>query len=266
MSLMGEISGTHEQAARLIPWLVNGTISGDDAVRLRAHLAACPHCTEDYESEKRLYEAIRAEGPVALTGEPSFAKLAARIEADDFAKPDGHSIPDGHPIEERLRPGRAELAAVAMPDRRIGRGDAGWRGSPRRLWRPATPTRWLAAAVVLQAVCLGLLAWAWQGRTVSNAPAAANSQAPYRTLSSPSPRETEGARARVVFRAHLSLERMQELLQTAGAHIVDGPTEAHVYTLAFGQSLSPAAIDARIAALRASPEVLFAEPAGERPP
>ena len=270
MSSTIEISGTHEQAARLIPWLVNGTLSAEEAVRLRAHLAGCAQGAEDYETEKRLYEAIRADGPLMLTGEPSFAKLMARIEADEFAKPepqsiDERSVPE-HAQTDRADAERVDTAGVAARERRVRRGTAKRRGSRRAPLRSSTTIRWLSAAVVLQALCLGLVAWAWQGRAVGDASATAGPRAAYRTLSTPSPRVSGGAHARVVFRSDLSLERMQELLQGAGAHIVDGPTEAHVYTLGFGQSLSAAAVDARVAALRAHPEILFAEPADERSP
>jgi hypothetical protein len=51
------------------------------------------------------------------------------------------------------------------------------------------------------------------------------------------------------------------VLQHAGAHIVDGPADGNVYTLGFARPpRSSAALGERVAALRANPAVLFAEP------
>ncbi|GEM_PF-274182 len=265
-----ELSDAHEHAAQLIPWLVNGTLSGEESAWLRAHLAACATCRADLEAEKRLYEAIRNEGPLVITGETSFQKLVARIEADDFAAPEA-------PAAERQ--GRAQAAEhMDRTGRSPHRGAARRRSARRPFWHSPAAARWLAAAVAVEALGLGLGVWMWQGRGASDRSADASayasafssagpSAAPYRTLTSPESRYAAGPRVRVVFRAGLSLERLQQLLQSVGAHIVDGPTEAHVYTLGFAEVPSSGrALDARIAALHADPDVLFAEPAGDRPP
>jgi hypothetical protein len=48
---------------------------------------------------------------------------------------------------------------------------------------------------------------------------------------------------------------------------VDGPTDAHVYTLGFAEPIaSVEVLDERLSMLRADPNVLFAEPAEVRPP
>ncbi len=79
----------------------------------------------------------------------------------------------------------------------------------------------------------------------------------------PAPSYREGPRVRVVFRAALSVEGLGAILHQAGAHIIDGPTDANVYTLGFaGAGPAPGVLEQRIAALRASSDVLFAEPLG----
>ncbi len=289
MTSTPEISDAHENAARLIPWLVNGTLSGEEAVALRAHLAACARCRADFESEERVYEAIRAEGPLMLSGEPSFERLLARIEADAFAAPDGQAAQPWAAPQVELHEARAAEPQVVLsgiePPVRGGdprpaeRGRSAHRAAKRRgsrspLWRSQATVRWLAAAVLIEALGLGVGAWMWPGRGASDAAAYTSSgitshraEAPYRTLTTPPPRYGVGRHVRVVFRADLSLDRLQRLLQSVDAHIVDGPTEAHVYTLGFGQPLpSAAALETRLAALRADPDVVFAEPADERPP
>ena len=53
------------------------------------------------------------------------------------------------------------------------------------------------------------------------------------------------------------------LLHQAGAHIIDGPTDSNVYTLGFtGAEVTPGVIEQRVTSLRASSDVLFAEPLG----
>jgi hypothetical protein len=65
----------------------------------------------------------------------------------------------------------------------------------------------------------------------------------------------------VVFRADLPLSGLQKVLQSVGAHIIDGPTQESIYTLGFAQPPgSAAALARRIDMLRADPAVLFAEP------
>jgi hypothetical protein len=220
----------HDEVDHLIPWLVNGTLDGEAATSLREHLAVCPRCRESYESEKRLYETMRAEGPLVFAGEPSFQKLMARMESAERA-------PSMDLAHEALRGGRARSSSRRNPAR--------------------TPMviRWLAAAVLIESAGLGLLAWHWHSPSLT-------SPARYETLASPAPTYGTNARARVVFRSDLSLHDLANVLHAVDAHIIDGPTDANVYTLGFAdQVASPDQLEAHLAALRAQSAVLFAEPA-----
>lgn len=279
-----EFSDEHEKTALLIPWLINGTLDSDAEASARAHLATCADCRADFDAERRLYEAVGTDGPLVFPGETSFDKLMARIETDDFAATNAHSASNdaramsgegpARPIEASVP--RSDVAPVATLDRARAakRAPANRRNVRRRLWRSAAALRWVAAAAVIEAVGLGLGAWAWQTRSPAAASAygvtsagARLEAAPYRTLTTPAASYAAGPRVRVVFRSGLSLDQLQELLRVVGAHIVDGPSEAHVYTLGFVKPVaSRAALDERIAALRADPNVLFAEPAEDRPP
>ncbi len=250
MALKPDIAGAHESAAHLIPWLINGTLAGEEAARLRAHLATCAQCHEDFQRETELYEAIRADGPLVFSGEPSFERLMARIEADDFAAPaPGPSV----------APELARSAEPAMPP-------AAERPVRRFPWRSAAAVRWLAAAVLIEALGLGLGAWLWPSGGTGSTAAYLSQTAPYRTLSTPAARPIDGPLVHAVFRPNLSLGELQTLLQSVGARIVDGPSEAHVYTLGFAEPIASAKVlETRIDVLRASKEVLFAEPVGGRP-
>lgn len=219
-------SNVHQVAAEQIPWYVNGTLEAAAASRLAAHLEACAQCRGDYEAQLRLFDAMQADGTLIFAAEPSFQKLMGRI--GDGA--DARALLDAP-------------AAVAVPARSV----------PPKRRTGAHLAQWLAAAVVLEAVGLGYGAWAWHQQT----PAAAR----YVTLTSEEPSYRSSARVRVVFRSGLSVQGLGVLLRQAGAHIIDGPTSANVYTLGFaGTALTPDLLERRAAALRANTDVLFAEP------
>lgn len=294
-----EISDTHESAAQLIPWLINGTLDAEEAASVRAHVAVCAECRADFEAERRLYEAIRADGPLIFSGEPSFEKLMARIEADDFAAANAMPVSSEVPAPVRAAvpaavPAAAPAASPVPPiespvsqapaaarrgtplnrARQAKRAASDRRGARHRFWRSASVVRWLAAAAVIETIGLGLGVWAWQTRVPAAASAYASTSgsarwgvAPYRTLTTPAASYMAGPRVRVVFRPGLSLDQLQDLLRGVGAHIVDGPSDARVFTLAFTNPVaSTEALDVRIATLRADPNVLFAEPAAGSSP
>lgn len=279
-----EISDAHGRAAELIPWLVNGTLAEKETAELRAHLAVCSLCRGDLEAEQRLFEAVRGEGPLVFAGEPSLQKLLARIEADDFALParaaGGEAAEDAGPAcaleaaAAAAAPARPATPSAFIPDTRPGRGGP-LRGarqrSPRRRLPAHRAVRWLTMAVAAEALVLAFGAWLWQSGALDRASYSAGAAplrsevGPYRTLTSPERQYGSGPRVRVVFSTDLSLEQLQRLLQSVNAHIVDGPTEARVYTLGFAGPLGGRSLEMRIDTLRADPHVLFAEPAIDRP-
>lgn len=215
----------HARAEFIIPWLVNGSLPAGVEPAVRDHVATCPECRQDYEEQLRVREAVRAEGPLVFAAESSYQKLLARIQNPQADRP----------------PHEAAAESDAF--------------QPIRTVRESPPVvRWLAAAVILQAFALGLGAWVWHSSRVP-------SDARYITLTSASPSYDSGPRARVLFRPDLSVGALQTVLHAAGAHIINGPADEDVYTLGFSPPPeSQAALAQRIAALRASPAVLFAEP------
>jgi anti-sigma factor RsiW len=219
----------HQLAAEQIPWYVNGSLEAAAASRLAAHLEECTQCRGDYQAQVRLYEAMQADGTLVFAAEPSFQKLMGRIgDGADARALLGGPMPAAPPLR--------------MPTKR------------RATFRVA---QWLAAAVVVEALGLGYGAWAWHAHTVT--------AAPYVTLTSAEPSYHSSPRIRVVFRSGLSVQGLGSLLRQAGAHIIDGPTAANVYTLGFADAaITPGVVERRAAALRANDDVLFAEPQDAR--
>lgn len=232
MKLLSKRSALHTRAELVIPWLVNGSLPADAEPALREHIAACPECAEEYEEQVRVRETMRAEGPLVFAAESSYQKLLARIQNPE--------------------PGREPLAALDEP-----RASPALRLRPLRRTSPAV--RWLAAAAILQAFAIGVGGWMWHSSRAA-------SDAPYITLTSPSPSYASGPRARVLFKTDLTVGALQGVLQSVGAHIIDGPADGNVYTLGFAPRSSRAGLAQRIAALRANPAVLFAEPVQDTVP
>jgi len=111
--------------------------------------------------------------------------------------------------------------------------------------------RWLAAAVIVQAVGLGVLGTLfWQRGVELRAPR-------FHTMTSAAPAANAGE-LRVVFAPDMTVDAMQSLLTEIKANVVSGPSDAGVYTLSLEQG-SPTQ-DVVLARLRANESVMFAEP------
>jgi anti-sigma factor RsiW len=110
------------------------------------------------------------------------------------------------------------------------------------LARPAT-LRWVIGAQAVAALLI-----------VGISLGSREAPAPYHTLSS-APAATAGNMI-VMFRPSTSEQRIRSALVASGARLVDGPTEADAYVL-----LVPGARrDAALATLRATPDVVLAQP------
>lgn len=232
MKLRFPRSSLHARAELVIPWLANGSLPAEAEPLVRQHIDTCAECREDYHEQMRVCEAMRAEGPLVFAAESSYQKLLARIQNPDAGREPPAAVAEFAPSEARY--------AVR---------------------RTSPVVHWLAAAAILQAFAIGVGAWIWHSS------AATGNGAHYVTLTSASPSYDAGPRVRVLFRTDLSIGALQTVLQGAGAHIIDGPADGNVYTLGFAPPPgSPAALGKRIAALRANPAILFAEPIQEGVP
>ncbi|MGH8200104.1 MAG: hypothetical protein ACREVO_07030 [Steroidobacteraceae bacterium] len=228
MKLRFPRSTLHTRAELVIPWLANGTLAPDAEPLARQHIATCPECRADYEEQLRVCQAMRTEGPLVFAAESSYQKLLTRMQnaATGSEPPDTAAEPT---------PSRATYAVR----------------------RTAPVVRWLAAAVILQAFAIGLGAWIWHSAGTAGTAGGAR----YVTLTSESPSYNSGPRVRVLFRTDLTVGVLQTVLQGAGVHIIDGPADGNVYTLGFvSPPKSAAALEKRVAALRANPAILFAQP------
>lgn len=207
----------HSEAWDLIPWFVNGRASAEQRERIEQHMEQCAHCREEILAQHSLMQAVRTRPAVESMPHASLQKLWTRIDG-----------------------GGAAVAASA-PEQ-----------MPRR--RRTGLTGWLTAAVVVQALLLGLLSvYLLQQR------GSAEGSGDYRTVSAPAAAPAAGA-VRAVFAPELPLGELQALLARAQLRIVNGPSAEGVLTLALAGAGADAA--QALALVRAHPAARFAEPIG----
>jgi hypothetical protein len=197
-------SDEHRRAQELLPWFVNGTLDGDEAALVAAHVAGCSRCLLDADEQARLRSAGADAAPLGDV-DRGWALLRARLEADAAAAPG----------EAPLTPSAAR--ADGAPAMR----------STRRWWRPALPL-----ALSLQAVVILALA----GVLVAILPRSE----PYRALGA-APDSAE-PNALVVFSGEATNAQIGAALHAVDAHIVGGPTVTGAYLLRIGAA-APAALD-----------------------
>src|SRR5688572_24514441 len=134
--MSSRIPDTHAEAWALLPWLANGRIAAEDREWVEAHVQGCAECRTELASQRLVASHVNREEsaspqPVASDEQRSFNKLWARIEASESA-----SIP------------ATGTTGVAVPVPRSSR-----------------TVRWLAAAVVVQAIGLGVLGLSLRGNS-----------------------------------------------------------------------------------------------------
>ncbi len=217
----------HLECQDLLPWLVNGRLDESDRTRLEQHLASCEECRTELALQKDLCRRMAADDRVAYSPAASFEKLWSRIEELEREVPVAQEDPPAvRALKPRLRvPGNRALLL----------------------------SRWLVAAVVVQAVALGWAVSLYVARDATPPWA-------YRTVTSSAAFDPQMPRFRVVFAVQATVAEQQQLLARRGLDIVGGPSASGVYVLAPAAERS-GLVDAALllAELRAEQAVRFAE-------
>jgi hypothetical protein len=212
----------HERAWELLPWLVNGRLDQSDGEWLMRHVGECVECARELQVQSDLKSKLASDARVEYAPQASFQKLMARIDEVD----------------------RAESRPVARESRRatVGHG----------LRFP----RWLVATLATQAVMVialtVLIGWQAFDRLLSPR---------YQTLTSAEPGETVHGNLRVVLAPSVTIAQFQSLLESVGAKVVAGPSNANVWTLRIPYQANTRGFEATLKLLRADERVVFAEPA-----
>jgi hypothetical protein len=215
----------HRHAWDQIPWIVNQSLPEAERPAIEAHLESCSDCRDELEFQRRLAAAIDLRAAVESDPQRSWQQLRARIDSSSAA-----------PTPALQRNARRRSHRLS------------------RAWIP-----WLVAAMVVQAIGLGVLGtvlWSKPGTTL------ATSGGAYRTLSAASEPLSGAATIRVVFAPDMSVERMQALLSGSGLQVQSGPSSAGVWSLEPARDSSRSATQAALKQLRGSADVRFAEAVG----
>ena len=211
--------------------------------------------TSQLQSHRQIWEML----PWALNGSASEAEaLAVHEHLRQCA-----DCREAWAFERRLHD------ALSRPQPTASDADEGWLhlsaridgttrtpGIARLRPSPTTQVRWLAAAVIVEALALGVIVTSsWANRPEREGAGL------YQTLSRP-----EAARAtptiRAVLAPEMTLEQFRHLLGEAHLQVVAGPGEAGVWSLAPADDANVVATESALRELRGSVQVRFAEPIG----
>jgi hypothetical protein len=178
-------SPAHEETWLLLPWLVNGRLSGSQRERAEQHVSLCAECSEELATQRRVASVLATPDRVTYAPGPSYRKLLDRLDAAGPAQPLDEV--DEIPVT-RSRGGRTGHAA---------------------LWRPPG-LAWAASFLVMFALT-ALLATAYRW-----------SEPSYSTVTNSTTDAHPGV-LHVAFDRGLTIGEVQELLQASGARVVAGP-------------------------------------------
>ena len=222
MSIDLEGACCNEEAARLLPWYVVGRLSAADVERVSNHLQHCAICRNDVAKESAVRALLKADSRVEYAPQAGLAKTLSRI--DELGRDAPAVTPSRVPVK--------------MVRRRVG------------------AVRWLAAAVLVQAVALG-----WLGVSLRHPASQGTPVSGYETLSA-DPQYAAGPHIRAVFAPAMTLAGLRTLLTANNLMVIRGPSEAGAYTLASTDPhFTTAQVGTTVASLRSDTRVLFAEPA-----
>jgi hypothetical protein len=225
--MSARIPDTHAEAWALLPWLANGRIGLAEREWVEAHVQSCAECRTELAAQRALVSQMVSAGATATATESgeeqrSFDKLWARIEASETAAGSDGGV------------------------RRMASGTS----------RSARTVRWLAAAVVVQAIGLGVL-----GMTaLRGGPQSAGSNE-YTPVSVPLQARKAPA-LRIVFAPETSVATVNTLLAHQGLTIVAGPGLSGNFTaeLSADAVASGASAESVAAVIAKDPHVSFAQP------
>lgn len=218
------IPDTHAEAWALLPWLANGRIAPEDREWVDAHVLGCAECRAELAAQRLIAAQVNrdeaaAPRPAASDEQRSFNKLWARIEAAESVSVDSSS---------------GTGTAVTAP-------------------RSARTVRWLAAAVVVQAIGLGVIGLALFGNSRNS---------DFVTVSRVETPRTHAPAVRIVFAPDTSIATINTLLAHQGLSIVAGPGTSGNFTaeLTVDAVASGASAQSVAAVISKDPNVTFAQP------
>jgi hypothetical protein len=71
---------SHARAFELLPWLVNGTLDGQERDAVEQHTRACIVCRREIKEQQSLYAATRSRRTVDVSAEAGFDRLNSELD------------------------------------------------------------------------------------------------------------------------------------------------------------------------------------------
>jgi hypothetical protein len=221
--MSSRIPDTHAEAWALLPWLANGRIAPEDREWVESHVQGCAECRAELAAQRMVASHVTRDEagsppPAASDEQKSFNKLWARIEL-------------------------AESASIQA---------TGTGGALVQAPRSSRTVRWLAAAVVVQAIGLGVLGLSLRSPTPGPI---------FETVTRPEARPNAPA-VRLVFAPQTSISTINTLLMHQELSIVSGPGDAGNFMaeLSADAVASGASAESVAAVMAKDPNVTFAQP------
>jgi len=81
----------HHEASALLPWLVNGTLSGLERARVERHVAECVACSQEMDSLRVVQAVVAHDDEVDRQATQALARIKARLQRPE-RKPGAKSI------------------------------------------------------------------------------------------------------------------------------------------------------------------------------
>jgi hypothetical protein len=193
----------HAAVQRLLPWYLTGRLDTPEHDAVEAHLAQCPECRAELETERQ-WQLLQPGHGAQVDVEDGWARMRARLAGD--AVPRFADTPAPAPHRRRWLP-------------------PAWRAGPR------LPARaWAAPALLSVALVVAIVSTSRPAAVVGD----------YHALAAPDP---AGATAVVRFRPDATEAQIRHGLKDSGARLVDGPTVSDAYVVRLPREHYAAALD-----------------------
>jgi hypothetical protein len=261
MSTADRHTVNHEEASRLLPWLVNGTLPRAEREQVERHVRDCLSCRAELREQQALKLLVQRHPHVHFSAEQGFAELARQLEAAPQGPPRADELIPQRPRADELMPPGPHAGGVGPQGPRtseLGRNERGAGDSvpPRRFARAAAflahiprGRRLVVANAAALAAIAGVAVWL-SVRGPADEPA-------YSTLTQPQPLD-DGTQLDIVFAPGTTQAAMHEVLGDIDATIVAGPSGVGRYTVRLASPPSDAELDDIIGRLLADSRVRFA--------
>ncbi len=191
----------HETIAKLLPWLVNGTLSGKESKRVEAHLQHCDQCRNQVSQLQTVNKQVAEQESKWQPSTAHFSSILSEVE----------NIESIVPKQKKTQQTR----------------NNGWPGFFQNLLQTPTPVRWTLA---FESVAIVALLTVWN---ISPQMGLQSDSELYQTLSdSPQDKPTSNmSRIRILLNDAMTTADLTKLLQQTDAQIRQGPSALGLFII-----------------------------------